>query len=82
MVGVSSNVATASQKKSAMSMMMDTTTKSPANIVQRLLAEAALAQKVKRGVEWTSTITSLAIVLIFVATKTQKKPVTILPRVH
>jgi hypothetical protein len=44
------NVATASQKKFALSMVMDTANLLPTNIAQRLLKEAARAQKVKRSV--------------------------------
>jgi len=47
------NVATASQKKLALSMMMDTTNLLQTNIAQQLLKEAARAQKVKRSVVWT-----------------------------
>jgi PHD/YefM family antitoxin component YafN of YafNO toxin-antitoxin module len=50
MVGAEMNVATASRKKFALSMMMDTTNLLPTNTAQRLLKEAARAQKVKRSV--------------------------------
>ena len=43
-------VATKRRKKLALSMMMDTTNLLPTNIAQRLLKEAARAQKVKRSV--------------------------------
>jgi hypothetical protein len=63
-------------------MMMDTTNLLPTNIAQRLLKEAARAQKVKRNVVQTQRTKVLAIVLMFVAIRRQKKPVTIRPRVH
>jgi histone H3/H4 len=50
LVGAEMNVATPSRKKFALSMMMDTTNLLPTNTAQRLLKEAARAQKVKRSV--------------------------------
>jgi hypothetical protein len=56
-VGVKSNVATASQKKHAMSILVGGRC-CPTNIARRLPMEAAPAQKAKRGVELVRFVAS------------------------